>query len=246
MKYLMTVLAASVVAIESHAAVCDGCKTRSNPGANYCFNCGRKLPSPSTIEEQYEALMREAMPTLLVMEQTPEKDMGVKAEELIRKEMSKFRAMNPSRQKQEYDNAKAAMVKIVQSAKNGVAMQAQPGASVGGFSNSSEMAAMGRNLFVGIIQANTEREAAGLDSVWPKSAETRSNDKSDIAGMVFKNSSDYFRALFDLANAGKKNWAPYVAGIDWSTALPKGSASSQWIVAKGITDGAPSKAWLNL
>ena len=34
--------------------------------------------------------------------------------------------------------------------------------------NTSAMSMKGRNLFVGITQSNTEREAAGLASVWPK------------------------------------------------------------------------------
>jgi len=34
--------------------------------------------------------------------------------------------------------------------------------------NTSAMSMRGRNLFVAITQCNTEREAAGLQSVWPK------------------------------------------------------------------------------
>ena len=33
--------------------------------------------------------------------------------------------------------------------------------------NTAAMAMRGRNLFVAITQANTDREAAGLSSVWP-------------------------------------------------------------------------------
>ena len=80
--------------------------------------------------------------------------------------------------------------------------KAQQGAASGA------SAMRGRNLFVGITQANTEREAAGLDGVWPRTAGNLSGDKNDIAGIDFKNSTEYFKVLFDMASFGKANWQP--------------------------------------
>ena len=103
----------------------------------------------------------------------------------------------------------------------------------------SSMAAMrGRNLFVGIVQANTEREVAGLQSVWPNTAgsDGLSDDKEDIAGIPFRNSTDYFRTLFDMASMGKDGWAPYV-DVDISTLkLSKDSDFCDWIVAANIKE----------
>lgn len=104
--------------------------------------------------------------------------------------------------------------------------------------NSSSAAMRGRNLFVGIVQANTEREAAGLQSVWPNTAgsDGLSDDKDDIAGIPFRNSTDYFKALFDTASMGKDGWAPYV-DVDISTLkLSKDSDFCDWIVAANIQD----------
>ncbi len=96
------------------------------------------------------------------------------------------------------------------------------------------VAQKGRNLFMGVIQANVELEAAGLDSVWPKTTKTVSGDPEDISGRVFKNSTEYFNALFDIANAKKADWAPYVSGVDIDCALYEGK--SRWNVAVGVTD----------
>ena len=78
----------------------------------------------------------------------------------------------------------------------------------------SAVSMRGRNLFVGITQANTEREAAGLTSVWPKGATNKSDDSEDIAGMTFGTSTEYFKELFDIDGYGKDTWSPYVSGVD--------------------------------
>ena len=104
--------------------------------------------------------------------------------------------------------------------------------------NSSSAAMLGRNLFVGIVQANTEREAAGLQGVWPNTAgsDGLSDDKEDIAGIPFRNSTDYFRTLFDTASMGKDGWSPYV-DVDISTLrLSKNSDFCDWIVAANIKE----------
>ena len=95
-------------------------------------------------------------------------------------------------------------------------------------------ASHGRSLFVGIVQANTEREAAGLDSVYPKTANSASADKEDISSRVFANATDYFCELFDMRNKDKGgDWKPYV-DADPSFAFVDGK--SMWNVAAGLKD----------
>ena len=110
----------------------------------------------------------------------------------------------------------------------------------------SAVAQRGRNLFVGITQANTEREAQGLSSVWPKGgANDKSDDGEDIAGMTFGTSTEYFKELFDIDNYGKDTWSPYVSGVDLNVLSGAGvppfsgqnldAKNVMWIVAKGLT-----------
>ena len=112
----------------------------------------------------------------------------------------------------------------------------------------SAMSMRGRNLFVGITQANTEREGAGLPSVWPHLTEDagKSDDTDDIAGNTFGTSTEYFQKLFDIDNYGKENWASYVGGVDIGTlsgsgvpAFTGGSLNKNnvgWSVVAGLTD----------
>ena len=110
----------------------------------------------------------------------------------------------------------------------------------------SAVSMRGRNLFVGITQANTEREAAGLTSVWPKGTSNKSDDSEDIAGMTFGTSTEYFKELFNIDQYGQENWAPYVSGVDIAVlscpGVPAFTGSSlqsrnvAWTVASGITD----------
>ena len=75
------------------------------------------------------------------------------------------------------------------------------------------MASNGRNLFLGITGANTEREQAGLPNVWPQTVKVEGVDETDIAGKgPFTSSLKYFQALFDLDSGkyGTKDWRPWV------------------------------------
>jgi len=113
--------------------------------------------------------------------------------------------------------------------------------------NTSAMSMRGRNLYVGITQANTEREAAGLPSVWPHKVteDGLSDDKDDIAGNPFSKSSQYFEELFDVKNITGENWSPYVTGVDLGVlsgcGVPAVVGTSitannvAWCVASGIT-----------
>ena len=110
----------------------------------------------------------------------------------------------------------------------------------------SAVSMRGRNLFVGITQANTEREAAGLTSVWPKGQADKSDDTEDIAGKSFGTSTEYFKELFDIDSYGKDSWSPYVSGVDMNVLSGAGvppfsgqnldSKNVMWIVAQGLTD----------
>ena len=68
--------------------------------------------------------------------------------------------------------------------------------------NTSAMAMRGRNLFVAITQCNTEREGAGLQSVWPQT-DTEGLDDDDKKVIGAKSSTDYFKYLFDLDTDAK-------------------------------------------
>lgn len=112
----------------------------------------------------------------------------------------------------------------------------------------SAMAMRGRNLFVGINQANTEREGSGMPAIWPTSFKTRGDDRKDISGQSFSTSTEYFNALFDMRNYGKTDWMPYV-NCDLSVLSGTGNAykgsgllkdsNVDWLVLKGVTDDVP-------
>ena len=95
----------------------------------------------------------------------------------------------------------------------------------------------GRNLFIGIMQANVDRESHGQQNVWPRSSEDDGfmDDKDDIAGMQHKSATEYFNVLFDT-----KGDNSYVSGLEKSVAFM--DDRSKWCVAQGVSDGAPSKA----
>ncbi len=104
--------------------------------------------------------------------------------------------------------------------------------------NAAAAAMRGRNLFVGMTQACVDREAAGLQGVWPHTAGATdlSDDKKDIAGMSFRTSTDYFKTLFDIAARDGDDWAPYV-DVDIGTLKhSKGGDFCDWIVAANIQD----------
>ena len=115
--------------------------------------------------------------------------------------------------------------------------------------NTSAASMRGRNLFVGITQANTERQSQGLTSVWPHETEDdglNTEDSDDIAGAKYSTSTDYFKELFDIDNYGKEEWAPYVSGVDIAVLSGSGvpaftgstlqSKNVAWTVVSGLTD----------
>ncbi len=112
--------------------------------------------------------------------------------------------------------------------------------------NTSAMAMRGRNLFVAITQANTEREGAGLAEVWPKDADSNSKQGNgeDIADKAASTTTQFFKDLFDMDNYGSTEWDPYVnvdigvlsgSGVPGMTGSTLESKNIAWVIAKNVT-----------
>ena len=110
--------------------------------------------------------------------------------------------------------------------------------------NTSAMAMRGRNLFVGITSANTEREASGLADVWPKDSDGATDNSDDIANKAASTTTQYFKDLFDIDNYGKAEWDPYVnvdlgvlsgSGVPGMTGSTLESKNIAWVVVKNLT-----------
>ena len=107
--------------------------------------------------------------------------------------------------------------------------------------NTSAMAMRGRNLFVAITQANTDREAAGLSKVWPQqNTDGLDDDDKKLT------TTDYFKYLFDFENKGDSaKWKPYVdvdIGVLSGGGVPGASGTTlekkniAWLIAKNVVD----------
>ena len=110
--------------------------------------------------------------------------------------------------------------------------------------NTSAMAMRGRNLFVGITSANTEREASGLPDVWPKDSDGTTDNSDDIANKAASTTTQFFKDLFDIDNYGKAEWDPYVnvdlgvlsgSGVPGMTGSTLESKNIAWVVVKNLT-----------
>ncbi|MBQ6137089.1 MAG: type II secretion system protein [Kiritimatiellae bacterium] len=118
--------------------------------------------------------------------------------------------------------------------------------------NTNAMAMRGRNLFVAITQCNTEREAAGLASVWPQDEVDSTDTSDDIATKKASNTTDFFNYLFSMkggdAAYGTPEWEPYV-NVDVSTVSGSGvpgltgtefkKDNIAWLVTKNIQSEMP-------
>ena len=117
--------------------------------------------------------------------------------------------------------------------------------------NMTSVGARGRDIYVAITGANTEREPLGLGNVWPKTqlegGASSSSGEKDIADEVFKDSCEYFYKLYDGERVGTQEWSPYVAGFDYSklagAGVPAKSGSGQltdqnnmWVIAANVRD----------
>ena len=117
--------------------------------------------------------------------------------------------------------------------------------------NMTSVSARGKDIYVGIVGANTEREPLGLGPVWPKQNLPTGNaggGEIDISDRTFTTSSEYFTELLDMENNRTANWAPYVNGLDASklagagvkvvpsTATQISAPYNMWTMAADIID----------
>ena len=109
------------------------------------------------------------------------------------------------------------------------------------------LAMHGRNLFIGITQANVDRESHGRSSVWPKkqNAETDAGGSGDISTKTFNSADDYFDELFNMTSYGTTEWSPYVdvdikfvsgAGVSAYKGGKSLKGCVAWKVSADITD----------
>jgi hypothetical protein len=112
--------------------------------------------------------------------------------------------------------------------------------------NATAVGTRGKDIYVAITAANTEREPLGLPSVWPKS-NPPTNNVVDISQMNFTNSTDYFYALYDGEYVGTEYHNPYVRGFDYSKLAGGGvkphagsgrlkPANNMWTIANNVRD----------
>jgi len=114
----------------------------------------------------------------------------------------------------------------------------------------SALSMHGKNLFIGITQANVDRESHGRASVWPKSSDTvEEGEGDDIAFKTYESSADdYFDELFDMRRYGSTDWQPYVdvdikflsgAGVSAYSGGTSLKGSIAWKIVTGLTDDMP-------
>jgi len=104
----------------------------------------------------------------------------------------------------------------------------------------------GRDIYVAIVGANTERESVGLSPLWPADAGFYPATTNGLAQerWDFANSTDYFMCLCDASHLGQTNWSPYVAGFDYSKLSGAGvpvcrqaaltAEFNMWTIAKNV------------
>lgn len=117
--------------------------------------------------------------------------------------------------------------------------------------NMTAVGTRGRDIFVAITGANTEREPLGLGNVWPKTkAPSGANNQGevDIADKAFSTAEEYFEFLYDGKKVGQPDWSPYVAGFDYGKLAGAGVASQpggsttlakeyvMWSIAANVRD----------
>ena len=110
--------------------------------------------------------------------------------------------------------------------------------------NTSAMAMRGRNLYVGITQANTERQSSGMADVWPQtSVESSGATDPDIADQSWTSTTEFFKELFDMDNYGKTEWQPYVnvdigvlsgSGVPGMTGSPLDKKNIAWVITGNV------------
>lgn len=113
--------------------------------------------------------------------------------------------------------------------------------------NMTAVGTRGRDIYVAISGANTEREPLGLPSVWPSDRAPRlTTNSTEVECFNFTNSTDYFKYLCDEPRIGTERWSPFVAGFDYSKLAGGGVPSctsgkltpecNMWIIAKNVRE----------
>lgn len=117
--------------------------------------------------------------------------------------------------------------------------------------NMTAVGTRGKDIYVAIIGANTEREPLGLGNVWPKTkleGAASGGADADISEQTFTTSSKYFEVLMDSENFGQASWAPYANGIDFSKLAGAGvpakpdsggslnKVNNMWTIAADVRD----------
>jgi hypothetical protein len=108
------------------------------------------------------------------------------------------------------------------------------------------VAARGRDIYVAITSANTDRETELLPPIWPKTCLASTNLTGDISGKVFKTSTEYFATLYDEEHVGTEAWKPWVQNFDYSKLAGAGVPSkagkgkllaqnNMWLIAANVT-----------
>ncbi len=114
--------------------------------------------------------------------------------------------------------------------------------------NAAAVAARGRDIYIGIVSANTEREPLGEGLVWPKTPLPggSANQKPDAFTKGFKTSTEYFKVLADEEHYGTDTWEPSIPGFDYAKLAGAGvpvckdyhltAANNMWSIAANLTD----------
>jgi hypothetical protein len=114
--------------------------------------------------------------------------------------------------------------------------------------NATAVGRRGREIYIGIVTANTGREPLGEGLVWPKTPlpDGAANEKIDLFTKGFMTSTEYFKTLADEENYGTDKWSPYISGFDYAKLAGAGvpvckdyhltAANNMWSIAANLTD----------
>ena len=113
--------------------------------------------------------------------------------------------------------------------------------------NMTAVGVRGKDIFVTITAANTEREPLGLGNIWPRTKDDGSEDPNSPASSQGGTSAvEYFKRLYDEQNMSNPlQWQPF-AGFDYSKLAgagvktpPQGQlrpANCMWCIGANVRD----------
>jgi type II secretory pathway pseudopilin PulG len=92
--------------------------------------------------------------------------------------------------------------------------------------NMTAVGARGRDIFVAITRADTERAALGLPSLWPRDSDLAAEtNRMEASGVAFTNSTDYFEWLIRGRSGALSERELRVTGLDYSKLAGAGVSS---------------------